>query len=441
MAERSRRWRLVLVLLGVVLLLAGGILLHRIADAVRGTPVREMVGRAGETLPPVSDTAFLEVAGALAEVDLEAGHRVEILNDGTVYTRLLEDIARARRSVTVLMYYCEPGNIGNRIAEALAERARAGVPVFFLADDFGCGELVADVGEDLALAGVRLASFRPVRWYTLHRAQHRNHARTVVIDGVIGYTGGFGIADKWTTRGSGDQLPWRDTNVRFTGPSVHVVQALFLASWAETTGALHTEPAFFPDAGAAPGEEAVDGAVAGFFSSEPELGTTVAERLLALSIAGAERTLFVANAYFVPTPILLQLLQVAARRGVDVRILVPGEETDIPTVLWAGRSLYPALLDAGVRIWEYQPTMMHAKTLVADGVWSMVGSLNLDNRSIRLNDESGLVVHHAGVGAALDSAFLRDLASAREITLEAVRGEGLLERLRDRLFGVFAAML
>ena len=448
MVERRKRWRVVLAVAAAMLLLGSAVLLHRIADAVRGTPVRELVGDAGGALPPLTDSSFLSVASALAELDLEGGHTVEILNDEAVFERLLSDLAGARRSITVLMYYCEPSVIGDRIAQVLGERARVGIPVFFLADDFGCGELISEIGPQLTAAGVRLGAFRPVRWYTLHRAQHRNHARSVVIDGVVGYTGGFGIADKWTTGGP-EQQTWREVNARFTGPAVRSAQATFLAAWAEATGALHTEEVFFPEpahdaGGGASGEESgggTGGAMAALFLSEPELGTTVAERLLAVSLAAAERTLWVTNAYFVPTPIVAELLTGAARRGVDVRVLLPNDETDIPSTRWAARSFYPTLLEAGVRIWEYQPTMIHAKTLVADGVWSMVGSLNFDNRSIRLNDETGLVVYHAGVGAQLEAIFLDDLTRAVEIDLPTFRARGLADRLKERWFRLFAPML
>ena len=288
----------------------------------------------------------------------------------------------------------------------------------------------------MTAAGVQVVLFRPVRWYTLHRAQHRNHARTVVIDGEVAYTGGFGIADKWTT-GSPEQLPWRDAGVRFTGPSVRVAQATFLASWAEATGDLLTGEMFYSQGTGSP--EA--GAVAGFLYSQPVLGTTVAERLLAVTLAAADRTLYLANSYFVPTPVLADLLMEAARRGVDVRILIPGEETDIPSTRWAARSFYEAFLTAGIRVFEYRPTMMHAKTVVADGVWSTVGSLNFDNRSIRLNDESGLVVYSQEVGARLDSIFLADLSQADEITLQSHRRRGFLDRVRERWYRRFASLL
>jgi cardiolipin synthase len=170
---------------------------------------------------------------------------------------------------------------------------------------------------------------------------------------------------------------------------------------------------------------------AGLLYSRPGLGPTTAERYLALTIASAERTLFVSNSYFVPTASLRRLLVEASGRGVDVRLLVPGEHTDIPSTRWAARGYYEELLGEGVRIWEYQPAMMHAKTLVADGVWAAVGSLNFDNRSIRLNDESALLVYDRGFGARMDSLFLADLELAGEVTLESHGGRPLYERVLE----------
>ena len=418
------------LLFGVLAVVA---LVHRTVDFIRGAPV-QAVSTAGGALR-TSGAGFAARAAALAETSISGRHQVEILVDDAFFPRLLADLASARTSVTFLGYYCDVGEAGLRIAEVLTQRARAGVRVLFLGDAFGCGSLLDEIRPGLQAAGAEVAAFRPVRWYTLHRAQHRMHARSVVIDGSVGYTGGFGVDDKWI-KDQPDEPMWRETSARFTGPAVLEMQATFLGAWAEATGELVAGDAFFPvepspeqlgrDAllqveepgPQAPPSAADDGVQAGLLYSRPAMGPTTAERFLALTIASAERTLFVSNSYFVPTAPLRRLLMDAAQRGVDVRVLVPGERTDIPSTRWAGRGFYEELLTAGVRIWEYQPSMMHAKTLVADGVWAAVGSLNLDNRSIRLNDESALLVFDRGVGALMDSIFIADLESAEEVTLE-----------------------
>jgi cardiolipin synthase len=262
------------------------------------------------------------------------------------------------------------------------------------------------------------------------------HARTVLIDGMTGYTGGFGIADKWVADQPGDPL-WRDTGVRVTGPALEVMQSTFLSAWAEATGELLIGEAYFPEAP----QPRTGAALAGFLYSAPAIGTTPAERYLALLLAGAEHRLFIANSYFVPTPLMLRLLADAARRGVDVRLLLPGEKVDIRTSRYAGRSHFEELLTAGVRIFEYQPAMMHAKTIVVDGAWVTLGSLNLDNRSLRLNDEGALIARDEKVGATMDSLFLADLSRSREIILDGHRARPLRQRIAERLSLLLAPLL
>jgi cardiolipin synthase len=427
---RSRR---ALWLLAVAAVLAGAVLLDRLAVAVVGRPVRELAGATGQETPAVASPAFPAVVAAFTDATLASGHAMEVLVDEQLFDRLLAAIAGARRSITLYLYFCEPGRLGDRLAEALAERARSGVTVLFLADGFACRGLLGAVRPVLERAGAQAAALRPTRWYNLHRIQHRNHARMAVIDGEVGYTGGFGVADEWIPGGAGE--PWRETSVRFTGPAVRDLQAAFLAAWAEATGVLHTAAAFFPESASA-GE-----ITAGLVYSAPGIGTTAAERMLALSIAGARRTLFIANAYFVPTPLTISLLRDAERRGVDVRLLLPGPRTDVPSTRWAGRGYYGELLAAGVRIFEYQRTMMHAKTLVADGVWASVGSMNMDNRSARLNDEAALVIHDPRFAARLDSLFLRDLAHAVEVTRSAYEARPLWQRALERATRLAAPFL
>lgn len=416
----------------VLLLLA--VLVHRVSEVVRGTPVEVVVAAGGLR---VGDPTFPERAAALSDTDVRPGHVVELLVDDAVYERMLPELGTARASITFMTYYCKDGEIGRRLASVLAERARAGVRVRFLGDDFGCGDLLGPMSDSLRAAGGEIAAFRPVRWYALHRAQHRMHARTVVIDGSVGYTGGFGVDDKWVADQPGDPM-WRETSVRVVGPAVRTMQATFAAAWTEASGALIAGDAYFAPADAPAAAPAVR---AGFLRSRPGMGPTAAERYMALTVAGAERTLYLANSYFVPTPELEAQLLDASARGVDVRLLVPGPITDVPTVRWAGRAAYEALLQGGVRIWEYRPSMMHAKTLVADGLWASVGSLNLDNRSLRLNQEAALLVYDSVFGARMDSLFLADLAEAREVTLEAHRARPLRLKILDALVALLAPLL
>ena len=222
-------------------------------------------------------------------------------------------------------------------------------------------------------------------------------------------------ADDRTGNGRADN-EWRETNARFEGRSVAQLQGTFAAGWAEATGELITGDVFFPPSSFAEAGS-VDAAV---LHSVPTIGSTPAERFLALSITGARRTMYISNSYFVPDDDFRDLLIGAAKRGVDVRVLTAGDKSDVKTTVYAGRARYPELIKGGVRVYEYQPTMMHAKTFVIDGVWSTVGSLNFDNRSLVFNNESNIVMLDEGVGATLDSLFLEDLRYSKEMTLEAL---------------------
>jgi len=310
------------------------------------------------------------------------------------------------------------------MATYLAERARAKVRVLLLLDSFGSQGLRGEWSDGLEKAGVEVAWLRPLRWYTLEKAAQRSHVRAVVVDGRVGYTGGFGLADYWLGEGRAEN-EWRESNARFEGHSVAQLQATFASGWAEATGELITGDLFFPPSAFAEGGT-VD---AGVFHSLPTTGSTPAERFLALSITGARRTLYIANSYFVPDDDFRKLLVRASARGVDVRVLTAGDKSDVKTTLYAGRARYPELLKGGVRVYEYQPAMMHAKTFVVDGVWSTVGSLNFDNRSLVFNNESNLVALDERVGATLDSLFLEDLRYSKEITLAEFEQRSWLDKV------------
>jgi cardiolipin synthase len=404
----------------------------------RGTPLRRVLYSANNPIPAVNDSSFLDLAELFSGMHFEPGNRVQLLlnGDGT-YPPLWADLRAATRSITVQMYFSKPGAVADTMASILSERARAGVRTLLLLDAFGSQSMSEEWIEGMRGAGVEVRLLRKVRWFAMHDATERSHVRVVTVDGRVGYTGGFGLADYWL--GNGRQKDqWRETNVRFEGPAVMALQAAFAAGWVEATGELPVDARYFPKGAfhAAPG-----GTVAALLFSEPATGSTNAERFLALTITGARRTLFVTNSYFVPDDDFRDLLVAAARRGVDVRILTTGRETDISTTWYAGRARYAALLRGGVRVWEYQPTMMHAKTVVADGVWSTVGSMNFDNRSLAFNNESNLVVMDQAFGAQLDSVFLADLPHSREILLEPFSRRPLVERIIEMSASALSRLL
>ena len=401
------------ILLGVACVVLLPFSLIGILHTFPGTPVKRVsIAGAAESQPRLTDPLFRETSELFTGLRLTEGNEVEILLNEEVLLRLFADLRAARRSIVIRTYYSLPGAVADTFATILVERARAGVPVLFLYDAIG-SEFESGYVERLRAAGVRARPLRPVRWYNLNRAQNRSHVRAIVIDGRIGYTGGFGIADKWIGDGLSPES-WRETSVRFVGPAVMSLQATFSIGWAEATGTLLAGRGYFPAEGFSPAGPRV----AGLLHTIPSQGSTSAERFLALSIAGAARTLYITNSYFVPDDDQRRLLVAAARRGVDVRILTAGRHTDMRSVRLAGRATYGELLRGGVRIYEYHPSMIHAKTMVADGLWSTVGTMNFDNRSAALNEESNLVMMDAGMGARLDSIFFRDLSHSREILLD-----------------------
>jgi cardiolipin synthase len=396
--------------------------------STRGTPLKTVRAFGDETgPPPVGDSLFRQTMELLTSTELTPGNHVEVMINGDqTYPRLFDDLRSARETITMQMYYCQPGAMADSFKTILSDRARAGVRVLFLVDAFGAQNLSKKYLDSLSQAGVRVAQFRPVHWYSLHKAQSRSHIRVVVIDGRTSWTGGFGIADKWFGDGRSKDS-WRDTNARFTGPAVAQHQATFVAGWVEATGELLTGPLFFPE----PAVSAT-GVDASLMHLAPTIGSTPAERFLALSIAGARKTLYITNSYFVPDDDFRRLMINAAKRGVDVRILTTGAETDIKTTWYAGRGHYEELLRGGVRVYEYQPSMMHAKSLVVDGLWSSLGTMNFDNRSLVFNDESQINVLDASFGGTMNAIFLEDLKYAKEIVLEEFQNRPWMNKLLER---------
>ena len=411
-----------LILIALILALIG------ILSVTRDTPVTSVIAEGDHEGPPtVTDPLFAHTIELFTRTHVEPGNKVEILlnGDGT-YPSLWRDLAAAQQTITVQLYFCQPGAVADTMAKYLSERARAKVRVLLLLDAFGAGPLKDEWIDGLKAAGVEVVHLRPLKWYTLHKTANRSHVRAIVIDGRVGYTGGFGLADYWLGDGHTDGQ-WRESNVRFEGPTVAALQATFAAGWAEATGELLTGDMFFPQS-----PTVTEGNVqAGLMHSIPTIGSTPAERFFALSIAGARKKLYITNSYFVPGENLMQLLLRSVKRGVDVRVLTVSGKTDVKTTWYAGRAYYEKLLEGGVRIYEYSPTMMHAKSMVVDGMWSYVGSMNFDNRSIAFNDESNLLMLNAEVGARMDSIFLDDLKYSEEMKLETFRNRPLKGKIME----------
>ena len=411
-----------LILFGLILALIG------ILSVTHDTPVTSVIAEGDKDGPAsVEDPLFARSIELFTGTHIDPGNNVQILlnGDGT-YPLLWKDIASAERTVTVQMYYSQPGAVADTMAKYLIDRAQHKVRVLLLLDAFGSQPLKREWRDSLKHAGVEVRWLRPLRWYTLQKAAQRSHVRVVVVDGKIGYTGGFGLADYWLGDGHHEDQ-WRETNVRFEGPTVAALQAAFAAAWAEATGELLTGDLFFPKISFAD----VGDVQAGLMYSIPSTGSTSAERFLALSIAGARKTLYISNSYFVPGENFLQLLLAAAKRGVDVRVITVSDKTDVKTTWYAGRTYYEKLLEGGVKIYEYQPTMIHSKSMVVDGIWSYVGSMNFDNRSLSFNNESLLVALDRRLGAQMDSIFMDDIKSSKEIKLDEFRKRHLSGKILE----------
>ena len=433
----------ILALLVAVLALIG------LLGVTRGTPVSVVIAADADAQPPaVGEPHFARTMELFTGVHLEPENEVAELLDGNgTYPVLWRDLRAAQRSITVQMYYSLQSSVADTMQAILMERSRAGVRTHVLLDAFGSQDLSEEWSDSLRAAGAHVAMLRPLHWYTLHKAANRSHVRVVVVDGRIGYTGGFGLADYWLGGGR-TEGEWRETNARFSGPAVHALQATFASGWAEATGVLLTGGTFFPtdvadrlrasraavtdsghtaDSVSAPRATAL----AGLLFTQPTEGSTEAERFLALTIAGARKRLWIANAYFVPDDDFRRGLEAAARRGVDVRVMTVSEQTDVKTTRYAGRARYEALLASGVRIYEYQPTMMHAKTIVADSYFGTIGSMNFDNRSLAFNNESSLVVLDSAFAAQMERTFEADLAYSKEILLPAFKERPWTERVLE----------
>ena len=430
---RVKRVAVVLGVLAVTALALIGAL-----SLTRGTPVKTVVSIGNKEGPPaVTDSLFVRMIELYTGLQLTRGNAVEQVNNGTVYVRLWPDLRAAKRTITVQMYYSQPGAVADSMAKILAERARAGVRVLLVLDAFGSQNLKKAWADSLRASGVEIGLLRQLHWFTLHNATDRSHVRVVVVDGEIAYTGGFGLADYWLGDGK-HKDQWRDSNVRFEGPSVMALQAAFAAAWAECTGELIAGDVFFPKKAFT----TMDGGVlAGVLFTSPTTGSTPAERFNALSIASARKTLYVANSYFVPDDDFRMLLKQARARGADVRILTVSNETDVKTTWRAGRSSYEELLKGGIRIYEYQPAMMHSKTFIVDGMWGSIGSMNFDNRSLAFNNESNFVFLDAGFGAEMNATFLDDLTRSKEIMLAEFQQRPWYERVMEKASALLSRLL
>jgi cardiolipin synthase len=368
----------------------------------------------------VDSEEFLTTMAGATGVPFLEGNRLEIFNNGDEFCpAMLEAIDAAEASITIEAYIYWAGEIGRKFAHALAGKAQAGVSVKILLDAIGSATIGDEILQILEAGQCQLSWYNPVRPYNIGRLNHRTHRKSLIVDGRIGFTGGAGIADHWLGHAQ-DNEHWRDIQIRIEGPAVLPLQTGFAHNWVQATYELVTGPLFFPPLGSDPGSIALQTVM-----SSPETGASTVRTFYYLSIAAAEKTLYIANPYFVPDQAAIEILVEAKRRGVDVRIMVAGIHNDA----WLARQnsirLYGPMLEAGIPIFEYNLTMLHQKTMVVDGVWGTVGTTNFDSRSFAQNEENNIGFHDRALAAKLEQIFMEDLPHCDVVTLEGWRNRGL----------------
>ncbi|HUP65654.1 MAG TPA: cardiolipin synthase [Thermoanaerobaculia bacterium] len=383
----------------------------------------------------VKDEAFLQTMHALTGSPLQEGNRVDVLCNGDeFFPSMFAAMRNAKNSINLETYIYWDGDVGRQFAEAIAERSRAGVNVRVILDAVGSAPMSSSLIDFMRQNGVELTWYHPIRWYTMARINHRTHRKLLIVDGRVGYTGGFGIADEWLGNAESPER-WRETVVRVQGPAVIQMQFAFMDNWVKARGLVPMGGDFYPKV------EPQGSSLVHVIKSSPSEGVSTVKLLYAIAMVSATKTIYINNAYFIPDEDAIRALEGAVRRGVDVRIIVPGRWTDVPLVREASRWHYDRLLKRGIRIFEYEPTMMHAKTMVIDGIWTTIGSSNFDERSFRLNDEVNVGIYDEGVSTKMDELFRADLEASAEIKLGKWQKRSWLNRTRERIAGLLKPQL
>ncbi|SFE71589.1 phospholipase D-like domain-containing protein [Paracidovorax wautersii] len=382
-----------------------------------------------------SSPQFDRAMGNLLGPGVLGGNEVTDLQNGDqIFPAMLAAIRAAQRTVTFETYIYWSGDIGQQFADALSERARAGVKVHVLLDWVGSAKMDDSYLAEMQRAGVQIEKFHKPHWYNLARLNNRTHRKLLVADGKVGFTGGVGIAPQWTGHAQ-DPEHWRDTHYQVRGPAVAHMQATFLDNWLKVTGrVLHGDDYF-------PALAAVGPHRAQMFSSSPSSGSESMQLMYHMAIAAAERSIDLSAAYFVPDELTRRLLAEALQRGVRLRIVTPGEHTDTETVKAASRGTWGPLLASGAEIYAYGPTMYHCKVMIVDQRMVSVGSTNFDNRSFRLNDEANLNVYDEAFAQRQTVVFEQDIARSHRVTHEEWLDRPWTEKLGEKAAGLLESQL
>jgi cardiolipin synthase len=370
---------------------------------------------------------FVHVLSTLSRGALRPYDSIEVLTNGeSYYANELDAIRRAQHSINLEAYIFQDGEVARQFLDALTEKAKAGVKVNLLIDAIGSASTTAGKLKPLTDAGGRAAWYNSVRWYTWPNVNSRTHRELLIIDGSTGFVGGSGWADHWL-RDKKDNPRWRDTMVRVSGAIVSGLQGAFAENWLEATGEILTGREYFPIVPPTGSEKAL------VVASAPSTGrSTEARVLFQLLLASAQHRIWITTPYFLPdSGIRHELIRAIKERQVDVKIVVPGHKSDHALTRNSSRGLYGDLLQNGAKIYEYQPSMIHAKTLMVDGLWAVVGSTNMDSRSFNINDEVNLAAADATLAARLEQDFQKDVTQSHEITYEQWKRRPMIERAQE----------
>jgi cardiolipin synthase len=388
----------------------------------RGTDPRLNVKNAGDF------SALLPSIVGLTQSSLDPGNHVQLLENGDQYfPLLLRDIAAAKESVHVESYIWWKGAICGQIANALASKAKQGVEVRLLIDASGGHKMDRDLEKLMIDSGVRFVRFHPLSLANLGRMNNRDHRKDAIIDGRIGYIGGYGFAEEWTGHGQ-DKDHWRDAGLRVEGPVVGRLQAAFAENWIEETGEIMAGEKYFPHLAAAGSTKAH------LAYASPTGGVSSVQVLYYLAIKAARREIIIQNPYLLPDDESVDAFAEAVKRGVDVRIMVPATtSTDSPIVQHASHHLFGRLMKAGVKIFEYKKTLLHQKVIIVDGIWSCIGSTNFDRRALQLNDEVSMGVLDPALAAQLRAVFESDMQFAEQRHFDEWEHRGIWHKAEDGL--------
>jgi cardiolipin synthase len=373
------------------------------------------------------DADFRRALGILLGPPLVAGnHITPLVNGPQIYAAMLNAIRTAQTNITFETFVFRD-DIGATFVNELSAAARRGVQVHMLLDWLGSRTMDSGLLAAARTSGCDLQIYHPPSWYHLGRLNNRTHRKIMVVDGKVGFTGGVGMGVEWR-EGLNGLPPWRETHFKAEGPVVAQMQAVFIDNWIKTTGRVLHGAEYFPKLSATCGDMEAQ-----MFGSSPVGGSESMHLMVLLALTAAKTSIDIQNAYFVPDRLTVEALCSAARRGVRIRIIVPGRHTDARVGRWAAQGLYGALLAAGIQIYEYQPTMMHCKVLVIDGVWSSVGSANFDDRSFRLNDEANLNVFSTDLAREQIRLIDADIQNSRTMVLNKWRHRKFGRRINERL--------